>query len=189
MIEPDYIDMLRNQGVRAELFESDVHRKLFEAAEKQYRVSGTIEVTELYSAFDSIVCEPELVLSDILCATATTAGIESWIRIFKSDAAKAALVRAAETVKAEPDAAKALDLWLKAESEAQEIMAGANTKTTRELAAEMIDQIQSVLSLFELLSREFKALGIFRKLSVEVIEQAVRIQKLAIKLGRTLVEI
>ena len=53
----------------------------------------------------------------------------------------------------------------------------------------MIDQIQSVLSLFELLSREFKALGIFRKLSVEVIEQAVRIQKLAVKLGRTLVEI
>ena len=142
MIEPDYIDMLRNQGIRAELFESDVHRKLFEAAEKQYRVSGTVDVTELYSAFDSIVCEPELVLSDILCATATTAGIESWIKIFKEDAAKAALVRAAETVKAEPDAAKALDLWLKAESEAQEIMAGTNTKSTRELAAEMLEGIQ-----------------------------------------------
>ena len=142
MIEPDYIDMLRNQGVRAELFESPTHRRIFEAAEKQYRVSGTVELTDLAGELGSSVTDPGAVLMEIQSAAASTAGIESWIRLFKADAAKAALVRAAEIVKAEPDAAKALDFWLKAESEAQEIMAGANTKTTRELAAEMIDQIQ-----------------------------------------------
>ena len=142
MIEPDYIDMLRNQGVRAELFESPVHRRLFEAAEKQYRVSGTVELTDLAGELASSVSDPGAVLMEIQCSEVSIAGIESWIKTFKEDAAKAALVRAAETVKAEPDAAKALDLWLKAESEAQEIMAGTNTKTTRELAAEMIDQIQ-----------------------------------------------
>ena len=63
LIEPDYIDMLRNQGVRAELFESNVHRKLFEAAEKQYRVSGTVEVTELAGELASSVSDPGAVLS------------------------------------------------------------------------------------------------------------------------------
>ena len=56
MIEPDYIDMLRNQGVRAELFESPTHRRIFEAAEKQYRVSGTVELTEeQWTAFCDLV--------------------------------------------------------------------------------------------------------------------------------------
>ena len=98
MIEPDYIDMLRNQGVRAELFESPVHRRLFEAAEKQYRVSGTVEVTELAGELASSVSDPGAVLMEIQCSEVSTAGIESWIKTFKEDAAKAALVRAAEGV-------------------------------------------------------------------------------------------
>ena len=85
MIEPDYIDMLRNQGVRAELFESPVHRRLFEAAEKQYRVSGTVELTDLAGELGSSVTDPGAVLMEIQSAAASTAGIESWIRLGGGD--------------------------------------------------------------------------------------------------------